>query len=52
MDGNNDTMAKVMGMFMNMDQMVGKDFEKGLGKLKALTESEPAAADPGTMPKS
>lgn len=45
MDGNNDMMAKVMSLFMNMDSMVGKDFDKGLGKLKTLTESSPAAAD-------
>ena len=52
MDGNNDMMAKVMGLFMNMDQMVGKDFDKGLGKLKDLTESQPAAADSTVVPKS
>lgn len=52
MDGTNDTMAKVMGMFMNMDQMVGKDFEKGLAKLKAVTEAQPAAADSTAMPAS
>jgi uncharacterized protein YndB with AHSA1/START domain len=29
---------KVMGVFMSMDSMVGKDFEKGLGSLKAVAE--------------
>ncbi|MSQ78565.1 MAG: hypothetical protein EXR21_02660 [Flavobacteriaceae bacterium] len=33
-----------MGAFMNMDKMVGSDFEKGLNKLKVLAESAPAAA--------
>lgn len=33
MDGSSPFMMKVMGIFMNMDKMVGKDFEKGLDKL-------------------
>jgi hypothetical protein len=28
-----------MSIFLSMDKMVGKDFEEGLAKLKALTES-------------
>lgn len=35
MTGKNGFMMKVMGLFVNMDKMVGKDFEKGLAKLKA-----------------
>lgn len=31
-------MGKVMHLFMNMDKMVGKDFESGLANLKRLTE--------------
>ena len=31
-------MAKVMHVFINMDRMVGKDFEIGLANLKKLTE--------------
>jgi uncharacterized protein YndB with AHSA1/START domain len=31
-------MSKVMQVFMNMDRMVGKDFEIGLANLKRLTE--------------
>jgi len=27
-----------MGVFVSMDSMVGKDFETGLGNLKAATE--------------
>lgn len=38
MTGPQAFMMKVMGMFMSMDSMVGKDFEKGLVSLKAVTE--------------
>jgi hypothetical protein len=31
-------MSKVMQVFMNMDNMIGKDFEIGLANLKKLTE--------------
>jgi Polyketide cyclase / dehydrase and lipid transport len=31
-------MSKVMHVFMNIDKMVGKDFEAGLANLKKLTE--------------
>jgi hypothetical protein len=31
-------MAKLMGLFMNMDKMIGKDFETGLANLKTITE--------------
>jgi hypothetical protein len=33
-------MAKVMGFFINMDKMLGRDFEKGLAQLKTVVESE------------
>jgi hypothetical protein len=32
-------MARVMGVFINMDKMIGSDFEKGLAKLKATVEA-------------
>jgi hypothetical protein len=38
MDGTRNYIVKVMGLFLSMDQMVGKDFETGLAKLKALAE--------------
>ncbi|MEO8588283.1 MAG: SRPBCC family protein [Flavobacteriales bacterium] len=38
MDGPNLFIGKVMGVFMNMDKMVGKDFETGLANLKAVAE--------------
>jgi hypothetical protein len=30
-------------MFMDMDKMIGKEFEKGLAQLKAVVESSPRA---------
>jgi hypothetical protein len=41
MDGENNFMFKAMGLFMNMDEMIGKDFEEGLGNLKRLAEAAP-----------
>lgn len=38
MSGPMPYIAKVMSIFFNMDQMIGKDFETGLGNLKALSE--------------
>jgi len=40
MDGNNDFMGKAFGLFMDMDAMIGADFEKGLGELKAQAEAK------------
>jgi hypothetical protein len=36
--GRNPFMMKVMGLFMNMDSMIGKDFEKGLASMRRATE--------------
>jgi carbon monoxide dehydrogenase subunit G len=36
MHGPATLMSKVMGLFVNMDKMVGKDFETGLSNLKSL----------------
>jgi carbon monoxide dehydrogenase subunit G len=38
MHGPAPFMAKVMHVFINMDRMVGDDFEAGLGNLKTLAE--------------
>lgn len=38
MHGPSPYIARVMGIFFNMDNMVGKDFETGLANLKAVTE--------------
>jgi hypothetical protein len=39
MDGENDFAAKAMSLVMDMDQMIGKDFEAGLANLGALAEA-------------
>lgn len=38
MHGPNNFIGKVMGVFINMDQMVGRDFEQGLSNLQQLTK--------------
>jgi uncharacterized protein YndB with AHSA1/START domain len=38
MFGPNTFMGKVMGVFISMDQMIGKDFEKGLATMKGVAE--------------
>jgi hypothetical protein len=40
MEGNNNFMSKAMGLFMNMDAMIGADFEKGLAALTTITETK------------
>jgi uncharacterized protein YndB with AHSA1/START domain len=47
MSGHNSFMAKAFGLFMNMDKMVGAQFEKGLADLDAVT----AAATPPPAPE-
>ena len=42
MDGNHNFMSKVMCVFMDMDKMIGGDFQKGLGQLKLVAEAAPA----------
>ena len=43
MQGRAPYMAKVMGLFMDCDNMVGSQFEEGLAKLKALAGTQPAS---------
>ena len=38
MRGPSPLMMKIMHLFMNMDKMVGKDFERGLANLKSVVE--------------
>jgi len=38
MKGARPFIAKLMGLFMNFDKLIGKDFEAGLVNLKRLTE--------------
>jgi hypothetical protein len=39
MHGPNRYIGKVMGIFLDMDNMIGKDFETGLANLKTLAET-------------
>ena len=39
MTGRNNFIAKAMCLFMNMDTMVGGQFEKGLAQMKSLAEA-------------
>lgn len=40
MDGDNNFVGKMFGVFMDMDKMIGSDFERGLTNLKGIAESE------------
>ena len=42
MTGPKTLMTKLMGVFMNMDKMIGRAFEEGLGSLKELVEKTPS----------
>jgi hypothetical protein len=39
MHGPAPFISRLMQVFMNIDRMIGKDFEIGLANLKRLTES-------------
>jgi len=41
LDGRNSFPAKAMGLVMNMDKMIGDDFEKGLAQMKVIAEAAP-----------
>lgn len=43
MEGDWDFMSKIMGLFMNMDTMIGKDFTEGLANLDRLAQATTAA---------
>jgi hypothetical protein len=40
MDGNNNFISKAMGLVMDMDKMIGPDFERGLASLKIAAEAD------------
>lgn len=42
MEGNSGFACRAFCMFMNMDKMVGADFEKGLAAMKSIVEARPA----------
>lgn len=46
MSGTNGFVEKAFCIFMDMDKMIGGDFEKGLGQLKAVAEAEARQAVP------
>ena len=37
---NSSFMGRIMGVFMNMDKAIGKDFEEGLSNLRGILENE------------
>jgi len=41
MTGQNNFMAKAIHLFMNMDKMIGGQFEKGLAQMKSIVEAAP-----------
>ena len=41
MAGENNFMAKAVHLFMNMDKMIGDQFEKGLAEMKSVVEAAP-----------
>jgi hypothetical protein len=41
MAGDNNFIGKAFSLFMNMDKMIGGDFEKGLAQMKTVAESTP-----------
>lgn len=46
MTGRHNFVSKAFCLFMDMDKMVGGDFEKGLAGIKAVAEAPPAADAP------
>jgi hypothetical protein len=43
MDGNHNFIGKAIGVFMDMDKMLGADIEKGLAELKTVAEGKQVA---------
>src|SRR5262245_14968771 len=39
MSGKNNFIAKAMCLFLNMDKMIGGEFEKGLAQMKSIAEA-------------
>ena len=40
MTGQVTLMTRIFGFFVNMDKMIGKDFEAGLAAINAIAETE------------
>ena len=49
MEGENNFVGKFFCIFMNMDKMIGADFEKGLAAMKTAAEAVPPPA-PAVVP--
>jgi uncharacterized protein YndB with AHSA1/START domain len=47
MEGHNDFLGKAFSLFVDMDKMIGSDFEKGLSQLKSVAEAD-ASNSPAT----
>jgi hypothetical protein len=41
MAGNKNFFFKAFGLFMSMDKMIGRDYEKGLASMKSVVEAAP-----------
>ena len=40
MGGENNFMARVLSLFINMDRMIGKDFEQDLANLNTMAQAK------------
>jgi hypothetical protein len=49
MTGENNFMGKAFCMFMDMDKLVGSDFEKGLAAMKTVAARQTATATAAAM---
>ena len=41
MHGPNSYFGKLISVFIDLDEMIGRDFETGLANLKSVAESKP-----------
>ncbi len=46
MEGENKYVGKIMCLFMDMDKMIGEQFEKGLARMNGFTSTEQLANNP------
>ena len=44
MFGQNNFMAKAVHLFMNMDKVIGDQFEKGLAQMKSVVEGDASSS--------
>jgi hypothetical protein len=51
MDSQNNFLSKMAGLFMNMDEMIGKDFVAGIDNLGKLTVADVKAAEEAAAAK-